>query len=927
MKYPFLAVSIVFLALAPAAALAVGFDCFGCAEMSATPAGLTARALSLDPAVTIDNSHGSQGLTATVRLENVDPDLMVPDDYDPGYGLVRGQNHLTFRVKVLAYQAKTVTIRPFIDEVEDFYFVAMSDNQQPLDSQDINPVFRDIVDQMEVINPLFITNSGDLIKGSGGSASVADRQLERFREEIDRLATTYLTAPGNHDYSPGFAEYEKYLGDTDYGWDWGGTHFTVVNTANQYAGGQLLDTAFLENDLASSGADKKIVLFHHPLRSPDWAALPDQWLSPVNREQVAGILDDNGADLAIVGHAHGYDYRYLTPADIPTLTDGYFQLVTGGAGATINQPGGQYHYNIFHVSPDGIEHWPILKNRFDVEEEWSGSNDGTEDEIVLRLTNLEEQYVPYLRPKFRLDRSFDRVMAKDDAGRYLPVQYRDTGDYNVAYVETDLPANGARTLTVGKADKIHEGRVNTVHADATVEYSVWPRDDSTEVPNLEVSPGSGTTRVKEVSWAADGRSGSWVEVPDKKKRNTTYRFTGLEPHTVYTVAQGGDYWKRVIADGEGRAEFTFKKDLSRRRFSFHPLGETIAGEITSAPASGGGPQVRMFDQDGYAFNEFFAFDEGVKDDFRPYRGELKSANAEPEVIVSRSDKIKVLSCAGNKLAVKKPFGGSYSGGLGLVADDMNRNGRDSLVVAPDKDRRRIKYYKYRNGELKLISKRKVANEGTGLNICTAQADGRGRKEIVVAPASGGERWIKVYRITAKKKLRLLARKDLRNEDFSGGIELACGFFRGKKREDIAAASKTGQVYSWYLKKNGHFKMNFKYADPGPLVLRAGDVNSRGLFKEELVLANQDTGRITVLKYKRSQRKLVRLARKKAFSKRKRINVTLANVDGDYKAEILAAPAADGSQIRVFDYRSGKIRRKVKFWPYGSGFSGGVNLAP
>ncbi|MBU0731833.1 metallophosphoesterase [Patescibacteria group bacterium] len=924
-------IPVLFAVFFPMAIQAATFNFSGCAQMQKSGNAIVARSLSMNPSVQVDNQSGGSPVTATITLENIDPDLMIPDFFNSSYGIIRKTNAIKFQAVIEAGQKKTINMGPFFQEDGDFYFVAMSDNQPQYSNQALNPVFEDIVDQMEIINPLFITNSGDLIKGDA-DPGIVDNQLSYFKDEIDTLSTTYLTIPGNHDYSEDWDEYIKYLGDTDYSWDYGGVHYTAVNSANEFSSGQILDTTWLENDLSSSGAEKKIVLVHHPLLSPTWAALSLQWLSSINRDNVAEILDNNTIDDVIVGHAHGYDYKLLKNSDIATITNGYYQLVTGGAGGAINQSDGYYHYNIFHVSEDGIEHWPIKKDQFDIEMNFQNNNDGTEPAVTLEMINLEEQDVPYLRPKFKLNSSVSRIFAKSN-GDYLPLQSHNNGDYNVVYVETDLSANQNKMITVAKADIIHSGRTNTVYTDKTVVYSREPENDSTEVPNLKVDPGSQTTDIKNVSWASDGLSGSWQEIPAESKINTTYKFTDLEPNTVYTIKQGGSFWKRIISNPEGEAEFEFTDNIKNRLFEFQSFEKSYPSLITTAPASGGSAHIRMFNMSGDTQTQFFAFNEDVTGNFVPYWGNVKISNSNDETIVANFDKIKVLSYFGSKLASKKPYGDNFEAGLNVVIDDLNKNGKDQVVVAPKNGRSYIKVYKYKNGKLKLLAKEKVSDEKTGFNIATGQINGKGNKEIVVAPAGGDDEWIKVYAYTSGGKIKLLKKQALKNDDFKGGINIAIGSIRAKKKQDIiisSAAGNTGKIYAWYLKDNNNLKRviskNIFENYIGGISLSVGDVNSKGKFKEEIIATSGQTGEFKVLKYKKSTGKVSSIYSKAPYAGISDINIGIANIDSDYKAEIITSPLAGGSQVKIFDYYSG-FRLENKFKPYGSGFTGGVNLTP
>ena len=94
----------------------------------------------------------------------------------------------------------------------------------------------------------------------------------------------------------------------NYAFDYGDVHFATFDT-NSLNDASRLDALldWLEQDLAASSAQWKIVFGHHPV-----AGVPDKSESPADDYygQVVSRLRSAGVDLFLVGHSHTYSWTY-----------------------------------------------------------------------------------------------------------------------------------------------------------------------------------------------------------------------------------------------------------------------------------------------------------------------------------------------------------------------------------------------------------------------------------------------------------------------------------------------------------------------------------------------------------------------------------------------------------------------------------------
>ncbi|MBU0670587.1 metallophosphoesterase, partial [Patescibacteria group bacterium] len=784
----------IFIIPAVSQATSVSYD--GCWEQSRSSNIIHIRALSLTPQITLDNSLSSVPFTFYINLENVDPDLMVPNYYDQSAGITKGTNSIIFEATIKAGELRTITIAPFIEEGDDYYFVAMSDNQATSDSQIINPVFSEILDQVEIVNPLFMTNSGDLVKGSGDQATL-ETMFDNFKSSIDALPTTYLTIPGNHEYNADFTVYEEYLGNQYYSFDYNNTHFTAANTAYSTTEGRMVGDEFtwFQNDLSSTNQPRKIAFFHHAVSSPSWGTATN-YLSSINRDQIAEVVDDNRVDIVINGHNHGYDYRFIGHTELAAVTNGFYQLVTGGAGGAINEPDGYYHYTIMHVTEDGITPYPIRKSKFEIAQTFLDNNDGTEESVTLILKNNGSMDIPYLRPKFKLSKEIVHLKAVDDTGNYYEIQSNTGDDYTVAYVETDLSEGEQKNITVSKADELHEDLKNIVYKNGSVSYDSSPTSQDSVV-NLKAQPNKNSSEITIRSWGDNGLSGSWTEKAGSKYTNTTYTFSNLRPNTIYTLKDNNSFYKRFITDSDGNGKIKYTKDKKNRTLSFSTFGRALGSQIVTGTKTQGASQIRRFDEAGDLKGQFYAYGKTKAANYTPFWMDAKG-DGKTKLLISRTNssdpsKIKLFTKPGKKLASKMPFGKSYNGELEIIINDINQDQKDEIIIAPKNGGTYFKIFKYnkKKGNFKLIAKEKYSNSSQKINIGVGQVNGKGNKEIIITPQAGNNNWLKVFKLTSKNDVKLLKSHQFEKQYFDDGLNITVGSLSGKAREEIILSPAAG----------------------------------------------------------------------------------------------------------------------------------------
>ncbi len=134
---------------------------------------------------------------------------------------------------------------------------------------------------------------------------------------------------GNHDLrrEPDGVPYFKRFPELDnarfYSYDHKGVHFVSVNTNESLEPGSP-QRRWLEQDLAKSTADWKVLYFHHPLYNGN-PGNPGP-----NKDYLGPLMAKYGVDLVLSGHEHNYQRSK------PINENGTIEVITGGGGQSLH---------------------------------------------------------------------------------------------------------------------------------------------------------------------------------------------------------------------------------------------------------------------------------------------------------------------------------------------------------------------------------------------------------------------------------------------------------------------------------------------------------------------------------------------------------------------------------------------------------------
>ncbi len=231
---------------------------------------------------------------------------------------------------------------------ESFTFVVIGDSRTGIS------IFKQQIDEINLLDPDFVINSGDLIDGGPGEAAEIEAMWDEFDEIVTRFQVPLVMVCGNHDIWSQLSRaiYERRYGRTYFSFDHKGAHFVVLDTevldeqntpVDRIAGKQL---EWLKDDLAANVDKSPTFVFLH---KPFWSyEQKTPWRGEQVEESVVAhwmknvhpLLVEYGVDAVFGGHWHAYT-KY------PSI-DGIDYYVSGGGGAGLdenNEAGGEfYHY-------------------------------------------------------------------------------------------------------------------------------------------------------------------------------------------------------------------------------------------------------------------------------------------------------------------------------------------------------------------------------------------------------------------------------------------------------------------------------------------------------------------------------------------------------------------------------------------------------
>lgn len=204
-------------------------------------------------------------------------------------------------------------------------------------------------------------------------------------------------------------------------------------------------------------------------------------------------------------------------------------------------------------------------------------------------------------------------------------------------------------------------------------------------------------------------------------------------------------------------------------------------ELATSPRAGGGPLVRLFDNDGTALKSWYAYDQN-------FRGGSDIASADvdgdgrEEIITSPGvgggPHIKVFRSDGSLVSEFFAYPPSFHGGVNVSSADLDNDGKAEIITAPASGGGpHVRVFKP-DGKLIHEFMAYSSNFSAGIDVAAVKY-GTGQAAIVTSPNKGGGPHIKIF----KKDGNLISEFMAYSANFYGGVRISA----------MASSSNTDQL--------------------------------------------------------------------------------------------------------------------------------------
>lgn len=198
--------------------------------------------------------------------------------------------------------------------------------------------------------------------------------------------------------------------------------------------------------------------------------------------------------------------------------------------------------------------------------------------------------------------------------------------------------------------------------------------------------------------------------------------------------------------------------------------------------------------------------------------------------------------------------------------------------------------------------------------------------MVSGPGEGGGPHVMITGFGQEGELKTISSFFAFDENFRGGIRVDAGDVdKDSKSEIVVGAGPSGGPHVRVFEKDGTFIGDFWPFHPdfrGGVDVACGDVDGDG--KAEIAMSQFSQGQAWIKVYRLDAQKTI-IGEWNAYgSFEGGATVTMADVDGDGKAEVITgAGSGGGPHVRVFE-ADGTFM--MDFWPFHPDFRGGVDVS-
>ena len=227
----------------------------------------------------------------------------------------------------------------------DFRFIVVGDRT----GGHVDMVFKEVIDEVQILDPDFVICVGDLIEGYTDDTLVLYAEWDTIFSIVEKLNCPFYFVAGNHDISN---ENDRRIYESRtrtkryYSFDYKNNHFIILdNTMTYFSSPQPVDDEqldWLRKDLEKNRQTANTFVFYHLPRYLDAYITGEP-------DPLAEICREYGVDVIFTGHWHTYVY-------LNEVQDGIEYITVGSSGGGMDTGdmgrGHFYHYLMVNVKDD-----------------------------------------------------------------------------------------------------------------------------------------------------------------------------------------------------------------------------------------------------------------------------------------------------------------------------------------------------------------------------------------------------------------------------------------------------------------------------------------------------------------------------------------------------------------------------------------------
>lgn len=218
-------------------------------------------------------------------------------------------------------------------------------------------------------------------------------------------------------------------------------------------------------------------------------------------------------------------------------------------------------------------------------------------------------------------------------------------------------------------------------------------------------------------------------------------------------------------------------------------------EIITGAGLGGGPQVRVFEQNGKNILSFFAFHPNFRGGIDVASGDVDGDKID-EIIVSQKSQgqawVKVYKVFGTERVLSQflAYSPNFEGGTNIAAGDINGDGKDEIITgAGTGGGPHVRAFSGTGKDLGVNIFPYPMDFRGGVDVASANFDSDKNEELVTSVKKFGTARIKVYKANSEKTI--LSEFLAFDEKFLGGANISAGDVNRDGKSEIIVGAGSG----------------------------------------------------------------------------------------------------------------------------------------